>query len=86
MEHPDHPDEGYNGYMMMQAEYALYSTTLWTYSNDIGNYFIVPTTTTTTDTDHKSEEIKLKPGKDLLDTIGNIQTALFQLFEWNIDL
>ena len=47
MEHPDHTYEGCAGYMMTQAAYVLYSTTLWKDMNDIGNYFIVPTTAIT---------------------------------------
>ena len=58
MEHPDHPDEGYADYMMMQVEYALYSTTPWMDLNDVGNYFIVPIIDIT-DTDHKSKEEKI---------------------------
>ena len=55
MEDPDHPDEGYAGYMMTQATYAFYSTTKWKVPVDIGYYFIVPTTAIT-DTDQKYEE------------------------------
>ena len=47
MEHHDHPDEGYAKYMMTQASYVFYSTTLWKDMNHIGNYFIVPTTAIT---------------------------------------
>ena len=58
MEYPDHPDEGYANYMMMQVEYALYSTTPWMDLNKIGKYFIVPTAAIT-NTDHKSKEEKI---------------------------
>ena len=44
MEHPKHPYEGYAGYMMTPAAYVLYSTTIWQDPEDVGNYFIVPTT------------------------------------------
>ena len=47
MEHPDHPDESNAGYMMMQATYVLYSTTPWTDPNNVGKYFILPTTAIT---------------------------------------
>ena len=46
-ENPDHTYEGYAGYMMKQGEYALYLTCLWTDLNDVGNYFILPTTAIT---------------------------------------
>ena len=75
MEDPDHPDEGYAGYMMTQATYAFYSTTKWKVPVDIGYYFIVPTTAIT-DTDQQSVERKWKSRKDLLDTYRNIYTAL----------
>ena len=47
MEHHDHPDEGYAKYMMTHVAYALYSTTSWKDLNNVGNYFIVPTTAIT---------------------------------------
>ena len=31
MEHPDHLDEVYTGYIMTPAAYVLYSTTRWKY-------------------------------------------------------
>ena len=71
MDHPDHTDEGYAGYMMTQTAYLLYSTTLWTNTNDVGNYFIVPTTAIT-NTDQKSEERKWQSGNNLLDTFHNM--------------
>ena len=75
MEHPDHPDEEYAGYMMMQEAYDLYSKAIWQDPADVRNYFIVPTTAIT-DTDHKPEERKWKLGKDLLNTYHNMRTAL----------
>ena len=71
MEHPDHTDEGYAVYMMTQAAYVLYSATLWTDLNNVGNYFIVPTTAITS-TDQKYENRKWQVGKDLLDTFHNM--------------
>ena len=55
--HLDHTDEGYSGYMMMKAAYALYSTTRWKDPADVGNYFIVPMTDIT-HTDQKYKESK----------------------------
>ena len=54
MEDPDHPDEGYAGYMMTQAAYVLYSKTIWQDPEDVGNYFILPMTAIT-DIDQKLE-------------------------------
>ena len=53
MEHLDHPNEGYAGYMMTYVDYAFYSATKWKDLSDVGIYFLVPTTAIT-DTDHKS--------------------------------
>ena len=58
MKQPDHPCEGYAGYMMTQAGYVLYSTTKWKDPVDLGDYFIVPTTTIA-NTHQKPEERKL---------------------------
>ena len=57
MEHHNHTNEGCAVYMMTQEVYVLYSTTKWMDPNDVGNYFIVPTTAIT-DTHQKSKEIK----------------------------
>ena len=57
MKRPDHPDEGYSGYMMNTATYAFYPTTRWQDPDNVGNYFIVPTTAIT-ETDQKPEERK----------------------------
>ena len=57
MEHPDHPDEGYAGYMMTKVASELYSTTRWKDPADLGNYFIDPTTNIT-NTDQRPEERK----------------------------
>ena len=84
MEHPNHLNEGYAGYRMTQASYVLHSTTLWTDPNNVGKYFIVPTTAIT-DTNQKSEERKLQVGKDLLDTFCNMRTALRHPFEWAVN-
>ena len=80
MEHPDHPDEGYVGYTLMPKDYELYSSTRWQDPEDVGNYFIVPTTAIT-DTNQKPKEIKPKARKNLLDTYCNMYTVLQQLFE-----
>ena len=84
MEHPDHPDEGYVGYTLMPKDYELYSSTRWQDPEDVGNYFIVPTTAIT-DTDQKSEERKWQAMKNLLDTYLNMRTALRQLFRGAIN-
>ena len=75
MEHPDHPYEGHTGYMMTPTAYALYSTTQWQDPDDVGNYFIVPTTAIT-NTNQKSEERKLQTRRNLLDAYRNMRTAL----------
>ena len=75
MEHSDHPYEGYVGYIMAKASYVLYSTTRWQDPADVGNYFIVPTTTIT-DTNQKPEERKWQSGKSQLDTYQHMLTAL----------
>ena len=67
MEHPDHSYEGYAGYMMTQADYVLYSTTIWQGQADAGNYFIVPTTAIT-ESDQKPEERKWQARNNLQDT------------------
>ena len=61
MEHPDHQDEGYSGYMMTQAVYALHSTTKWQDPADVGNYFILPATAiTNTNQKITRQEMKIK--------------------------
>ena len=80
MEHPDHPDEGYSGYMITPAASALYSTTRCQDPEDVGKYFIVPTTAIT-NTNQKSKEIKLQVRKNLLNTYRNMLIALQKLFE-----
>ena len=84
MERSDHPYEGYAGYMMSQAAYVLYSTTPRMDLNDMGNYFILPTTAIT-NTKQKYEDRKWQSGEDLLDTFPNMWTTLCQLFERTID-
>ena len=79
MDQPDNPYEGYPRYMMTQAAYALYSTNKWQDPADVGNYFIVPTTTIT-DADQKLKESKWQAGKDLLDTYHNMRTTLQKIF------
>ena len=83
MEHPDHPCEGYSGYMMTQADYAFYSTTRCQDPADVEKYFIVPTTAIT-NTDKKLEERKWQERKNVLDTFCNMLTALQQVFKRSI--
>ena len=78
IEHLDHPDEGYAGYMMTQESYVLYSKIRCQNPEEVENYFIVPTTAIT-DTNQKSEERKWQARKNLLDTYRNMRTALRQL-------
>ena len=66
--------------MMTLAAYTFSSTSRWQDPEDVGNYFIVPTTAIT-DTDQKYEEMKWQARKNLLDTHRNMRTALQQLFE-----
>ena len=40
--HPKHPNEGFAGYMMTSAVFALYSTTPWEDPKDVGEYFEIP--------------------------------------------
>ena len=82
--HPKHPNEGFAGYMMTAAAFALYSTTPWDDPKDVGEYFEIPMLTIT-ETEQKTEERKWKAEKDLRDNFENVRTALRLLFERIID-
>ena len=78
--HPKHPNEGFAGYMMTSAAFALYSTTPWAEPKDVGEYFEIPVLAIT-ETEQKTEERKWKAEKDLRDNFETVRTALRLLFE-----
>ena len=55
--HPKHPNEGFAGYMMAAAAFALYSTTPWDDPKDVGEYLEIPMLDIT-ETEQKTEERK----------------------------
>ena len=62
----------------------LYSKTRWQDPEEVGNYFIV-STTSITDTEQKSEESKWQARKNLLDTYRNMRYAVRKIFDRAID-
>ena len=82
--HPHHPNEGFVGYMMLPAAYALYSRTPWLEPSDVGEYFEIPAIAIT-EMEQKTEENKWKAKKELRETFENVRTALSLLFERIID-
>ena len=70
--------------MMTTAAYVLYSTTRWQDLEDVGNCFIVPTTSIT-DINQKPKKSKWQSRKNILETHRNMCTALQQLFERSIN-
>ena len=82
--HPRHPNEGFAGYMMAIAAFALYTTTPWQDPQDVGEYFEIPAVAIT-ETEQRSKENKWKAEKDLRDNFDNVRTALRLLFERIID-
>jgi len=55
--HPHHPNEGFVGYMMVPAAFALYSQTPSMEPCNIGEYFEIPAITIT-EMEQKTEENK----------------------------
>ncbi len=47
MDHPDHSDHGWTGYMLTIEEYALVSTTPFVPPTDVGNMYVMPNTAIT---------------------------------------
>ena len=84
LSHPRHPNEGFAGYMMAVAAFALYTRTPWRDPDDVGEYFEIPAHAIT-ETEQKTEENKWKAEKDLQDNFENVRTALRLLFERIID-
>ena len=84
LRHPDHPTEGWAGYMRSIAEHNLVSAINFRLPTSQGDYFQIPSTAIT-DTEQRVAESKWKALKDLEDNYNNVQTALTQLFEHVID-
>mgnify|MGYP000441937942 FL=1 len=84
LRHPDHPTEGWAGYMRSVAKHRLVSTIKFRPSTPQGDYFQIPPTAIT-DTEQRVAKSKWKALKDIEDNYNNIQTALVQLFEHVID-
>ena len=73
--HPDHPTEGWVGYMRSVAKQYLVSNINFSLFATQGDYFEIPATAIT-DTKQRVAESKWKALKELEDNFNNIQTAL----------
>ena len=47
LDHEDHPTDGWSGYLMTPKEFALRSAAEWKTPDDIGRYYVMPTTAIT---------------------------------------
>ena len=82
--HPEHHNEGFAGYMMAPAAYALYTTKSWRDPPDVGEYFEIPAVAIT-ETEQKTAANRWKAAKALHDNFTNVRTALILFFERIID-
>ena len=48
LDHPNHPADGWSGYLMTREEYSLQSAIAWQDPEDVGKYFTMPNTAITT--------------------------------------
>ena len=80
LRHPDHPTEGWAGYMQSVAKHRLVSTIKFRLPAPQGDYFQIPPTAIA-DMEQRVAESRWKALKGLKDNYNNIQTALIQLFE-----
>jgi hypothetical protein len=84
MEHPDHTDHGWTGYMLTIEEYALESTTQFVPPQDVGNVYVMPPTAIT-DRDQRAAKAQWDFFKETHDSFKNIKTALKNMFKCVID-
>jgi hypothetical protein len=84
MEHTDHTDHGWTGYMLTVEEYALVSTTPFVPPTDVGQVYVMPTTAIT-DRDQQASKAQWDYFKEEHDSFKNIKTALKLMFERVID-
>eukprot|EP00978_Attheya_sp_CCMP212_P042402 scaffold257877_cov29-Attheya_sp.AAC.1 len=80
MEHPDHSDHGWTGYMLTIEEYALVSTTPFVPPTDVGQVYVMPQTAIT-DRDQQAAKAQWDYFKETHDSYKNIKTALKLMFE-----
>ena len=84
MEHPDHTDHGWTGYMLTVEEYALVSTTPFVPPTDVGQVYVMPPNAIT-DRDQQASKAQWDYFKEAHDSFKNIKTALKLMFERVID-
>ena len=82
LRHPNHPSEGWSGYMHSVAEQDLVSNICFDHQF---HKEIISSVTAITDTEQRVKESKRKALKDIKDNYKNIKAALMQLFERVID-
>ena len=84
LDHPDHPTNGWSGYLMTREEYALRSPNIWQDPEDVGKYFKTPPKAITTG-DQKAAKGECTYKHKLQESHDTIKMALKALFERVID-
>ena len=84
LDHPDHPTDGWSGYLMTREEFALRSASTWQDPKDVGKYFTMPNTAITTG-DQSAAKGKWKYKNELHTSHETIKMALNATFERVID-
>ena len=80
LDHPDHPTDGWSGYLMTREEFALRSASTWQDPEDVGKYFTMPNEAITTG-DQSAAKGKWKYKNDLHTSHEVIKMALKATFE-----